>query len=186
MLKPGNRKKLEAMARLRPLAILDASVRGEKFQPGDSDLEKLATQLSKGKSWREVFPGAASIEFTTDDSGIGLNLRITKKEGLAFHLVAEGTPGASVIAVKRVGDLDYYNLDYSTLAKHSKLSTYELNSIIWHLRLKESDEFCRQITLGQKTLIYRYSQKALTSINACLKKEKISEIRKKYQARDKN
>src|SRR5262249_32879786 len=60
LLRPGRRRRTEALARTRPLAILDASVRGEKLQPGEEDLHKLGQALAANKPWREVFPGAAS------------------------------------------------------------------------------------------------------------------------------
>ncbi|MBX9771680.1 MAG: hypothetical protein K2X29_09930 [Candidatus Obscuribacterales bacterium] len=185
MLKPGNRRRLEALARLRPLAILDASVRAEKLQPGESELKRLAAELVSGKSWREVFPGAASIEFTSEGIGTALNLRITKTEGAGFHLVKEGTPGASVIAIKRVGDLDFYSLDHTKLAEHSGVSSYELNCLNWYLKLKEKDDCCRDIPIGKGMHHYRYSQKAIDAIRDCLKKENIADIRAKYNNRSK-
>jgi hypothetical protein len=37
LLRPGRRRQVEAMARLRPLAILDATIQGMKGQPSDAD-----------------------------------------------------------------------------------------------------------------------------------------------------
>jgi hypothetical protein len=181
MIKPGRRKQVEAIAKLRPLAILNASVQGEKYQPGEEDLKSIAKAIGEGKSWRDIFPGAASIEFTTEGTGTAINLRITKKEGLGFHLVKEGTPGASVVAVKRVGDLDFYSLDYDNLRAKVGLSKYQLTCISWALNLKDDEEMCKKITFG-RSQFFRYSQKAVDSIQTELKKKAIDEICEEYQA----
>ncbi|MBL8024692.1 MAG: hypothetical protein JNK54_10525 [Elusimicrobia bacterium] len=45
LLKPGGRRQVEASAKLRGLAILETSIQGEKIQPGDGELRKLATRI---------------------------------------------------------------------------------------------------------------------------------------------
>ena len=99
VLGPGKRRKVEAEARLRPLAILNSTIAGEKGQPSIADLRSLAVDLIWGKGWQEVFIGAASIEVTASGAGPNMALRITKKEGSPIQLVPEGTQGASVVAV---------------------------------------------------------------------------------------
>lgn len=180
LLKPGKRRQVEAIAKLRPLAILNASVQGEKFQPREEDLKKIAKAVNEGKSWRDIFPGAASIEFTTEGTGTAINLRITKKEGLGFHLVKEGTLGASVIAVKRVGDLDFYSLDYENLRTKVGLSKYQMTCMSWSIRLKDHEEMCKKITIGRSTF-YKYSQKAVEAIQAKLEQTSIEDICFNYQ-----
>ena len=93
LLRPGKCRRTEAYARLRPLAILDATIRGEKLQPSSGELHAKRQQLIKGKSWEEVFPGAASITFTSNGSGHRISLRISKKEGIPVQLVPEGKIG---------------------------------------------------------------------------------------------
>ena len=109
LLGPGRRRRLEALARLRPLAILDGTIHGEKGQPSDADLRKIGNDILSGKPWNKVFSGAAYVEISTDGSGPALSLRISKNESMPIQLVPEGTPGASVVGVKRVNELDFYN-----------------------------------------------------------------------------
>lgn len=115
LLRPGRRRKIDAAARLRPLAILDATIRGEKGQPSGSDLARMSNELISGKAWPELFQGVAAVEIQADGNGPSLSLRLSKKEGIPIQLVAEGTPGASVVAVKRVDELGYYNLGATQL-----------------------------------------------------------------------
>jgi hypothetical protein len=82
LLTPGKRRKVEAAAKLRALAIVDGAMRGDRLQPTDGDLRKLSEAISKGSSWGEVFPGVAAIELTATGVGPSLDLRISKKEGI--------------------------------------------------------------------------------------------------------
>jgi hypothetical protein len=113
LLRPGRRRQVEAMARLRPLAILDATIQGKKGQPSDADLKRIGKDVLAGKTWADVFKGASAIEISAGGAGPSLSPRLSKKEGILIQLVAEGTPDASVVDVKRVNELDFYNLGRS-------------------------------------------------------------------------
>lgn len=180
LLRPGKRRQTEAYARLRPLAILDATIRGEKLQPSSGELRNKGKQLTSGKPWDEVFPGAASITFTTSGDGQPFNLRITKKEGIPVSLVPEGTPGASVVAVKRVNELDFYNLGRDQLAQRVGLSGPMTSAAIWCLKLQDDPECFKQLTIGQSKF-NRYSQKAIARIKDALPQASIEEMWAKYR-----
>lgn len=180
LLQPRKRRKTEAYARIRPLAILDASVRGEKLQPGTHELQETASKLLSGASWREVFPGAATIEFTSDGHGPVYNLRITKKQGVPIHLVPEGTPGASVVAVKRVDELGYYHLGRDQLAKQVGLSGPKTTAVIWYLGLKEDADSFKEIRIGGSRF-NRYSSKAVDRVRDAIRKKSIDEIWEEYR-----
>lgn len=54
LLGPGRRRRVEAEARLRPLAILDATISGEKGQPSTGDLRRVGQRLLDGTNWQVV------------------------------------------------------------------------------------------------------------------------------------
>jgi Domain of unknown function (DUF3644) len=56
LLKPGGRKRVEALAKLRSLAIIESSIQGEKLQPGEGELKAIAREVQQGKSWDQIFP----------------------------------------------------------------------------------------------------------------------------------
>ncbi len=180
LLLPKRRRKVEVIVKLRGLAIFDGAIRGEKLQPGLSNLNKLADQIKQNKDWKEIFPGAASINLTSDGSGYNLSLRITKKEGIPVQIVPEGTPGASVIAIKRVNELDFYNLSHTQLAEKVGLSSPKLTVMVRHLKLKEDIKYFKQIMIG-KSKFDRYSQEAINKINEELPKINIDELWSKYR-----
>jgi len=175
LLRPGRRRRIEAMARLRPLAILDTTIQGWKGQPSDADLRRIGKEVLGGKAWGEVFKGASAVEITADGAGPGLSLRLSKKEGIPIHLVAEGTPDASVVAVKRVDELGFYNLGAKQLAQKLKLTTPKAIAVVDYLGLRAEPECYKQIKIG-KSLFKRYSQKALDAIRKALKEKTADQI----------
>lgn len=185
LLLPKTRHKTEAIVKLRGLAIFDGTIRGETLQPSQSNLNNLADQVKQEKEWYEIFPGAASINLTSDGTGYNLSLRITKKEGIPIHIVPEGTPGAEVIAIKRVNELDFYNLSHTQLAENVGLTSPKATALVRYLKLKENDKYFKEIKIG-KSKFDRYSQKAIHKITEELPKIDIDEIWQKYGYKRKN
>jgi len=182
LLKPKSRRQIEAKSKLKSLAIVEASLEGIRSQPGEFELRKMVRDVKEGKSWQEIFPGVASLQLETTGSGINVDIRITKKEGEAVHLVPEGTPGATVLAVKRVNELDYYSLGAKKLAEKVGLSVYKLLALVWHLKLQESDEYFKVIKIGSQEH-KRYSKKAYEKILAALDEVDMDEVINNYKNR---
>jgi len=134
---PKARKMLQARAKIRALAVVEASVNGIRSQPGERELDKLLRRVRGGIDWREVFPGVATLELATESpDGIPVAIRISKREGEAVHLVPEGTPGAMVVSVKRVNELDYYSLGLKDLAEKTHLTQSRALALVRHLELQ--------------------------------------------------
>jgi hypothetical protein len=180
LLRPGTRRTTEGYARLRPLAILDATIRGEKLQPSTGELRSKAKELTGGKSWQDVFRGAASITFSKDGGGHTVNLRIVKKEGIPVQLVPEGTPGASVVAIKRVDELGFYNLGRDQLAGHLKLSGSKATAAIWCFDIQKDPDCFKDVIFG-KTSFKRYSQRAIEKIQEGLAVKPIEAVWEEYK-----
>lgn len=182
LLQPGRRRRVEAEARLRPLAILDAAVRGEKTQPSSAELHKIGRRLRAGENWQDVFVGAAAIEVSPEGTGPTISLRLSKKEGIPIQLVPEGTPGASVVAVRRVNELDFYNLGAKQMAEKLGLSTTKLVAVVDYLGIRGDPDFYKEFRFGSQ-LHKRYSQKALERIRTALEEQSAEEIWAKYRAK---
>jgi len=175
LLTPGRRRRVEALARLRPLAILNATIQGEKGQPSDSELRQIGKEILHGSPWTAVFRGAAAVELAADGTGPNLSLRLSKKEGIPIQLVAEGTPGASVVAVKRVNELDFYNLGAKQLAEHVGLTMPKAVAVVDYLGLRKDQECYKEFKIGSQTH-KRYSRKAIEKIMEALKTKSADEI----------
>lgn len=181
LLQPGRRRRVEALSRLRPLAILDATIRGEKRQPSDGDLRRISKRL-ENEEWQTVFPGVAAIEIVADPNLPSISLRLSKKDGVPIRLVPEGTPGATVVAVKRVNELDYYNLSATQLAGHLDLTVPKLIAIVECIGLRSDSDCYREFRIGS-ALHKRYSQKAISRIRESLEEKTVDEYWHEYSSR---
>ena len=184
LLRPGKRKRVEATAKLRGLAILEAAVQGEKGQPAQGEIRKLGMAIQRGQAWHQIFPGVASINLAATGVGPSIDLRITKKEGTPIQIVPEGTPGASVVAVRRVDELGFYNLGHVQLKEKVGLNGPKTTAAVEYLGLKKDPDCFKLIQIG-KAKFGRYSQKAIERINEELKKTTIGEIWREYQRKRK-
>jgi len=147
---PGSRRRLDAKARLRSMAILQASLDGKKSQPSDGELDRIVKRINKGEDWRAIFPGVATLTIEPDGTGPGLSIRITRNKGEAVRLVQDGDANAAVVAVKRVNEIDFYSMGLNDLAK--KLGTNRTR-LLWLIKregIQGNREFFKVITVGKK------------------------------------
>jgi hypothetical protein len=185
LLAPGKRRRVEALGKLRSLAIVENAVAGEKFQPDESDLRKLEKRIRKGEKSDTLFPAVSSITLVTEGHGPELRIRLSKKEGIPVQLVPEGTPGASVVAVKRVNELGFYSLSCTDLAKKVGLSVNRTVAAIYCLNLKGDDKYHKEFVIG-KSKFNRYSPEAVDAIKSAVAERGDAEIWDEYAHRDKN
>jgi hypothetical protein len=157
------------------LAIVDGAVRGENLQPSDRDLAKLMKASTGAKDWTAVFPGVAQLNLVAEGSGPGLSLRLTKKEGVPVQLVPEGTPGATVVAIRRVDELGYYSLGRDQIAAKVGLTGPKTTAVILAARIKEDPDCFKQITIG-RSKFDRYSPRAIERVQETLAERPIDEI----------
>jgi len=181
LLRPGLRRRTEAIGRLRALSITDRALLGQRIQPTEAELARLGNDVSSGKSVEELFPGVAAIQLTSTGSGPSLDLRFTKKEGIPIHTVPADTPGAAVVGIKRVNELDFYNLSHTQLANRLGISGNMLSAIVWKGALKQ-DEDCYKMFPNDKPLFGRYSQKAIERAKAIISNQSSSEVWAEYRA----
>lgn len=185
LLEPGRRHRLEALARLRGLAIIHGAIEGRTGQPTVADLHKLSKSVLAGRSIQDLFPGVATVSMTTTGSGLKIELRITKNEGIPVQLVrADNISSEPVIAVKRVDELGFYNLGRNGLAVKVGLAQGKTSAMIWYLKLKDDPECYKHINIDNSPFD-RYSQKAITRITEALKTVDYENVWKEYRQRNK-
>ncbi|MCK8642417.1 DUF3644 domain-containing protein [Mycobacterium colombiense] len=158
LLAPGKRRRAEAEAKLRGLAI----------------------EVAAGKSLVDVFPGIGSVQFESDGAGPRVILRISKAEGVPVTIVPEGTPGAGAIALKRVDEMGFYNLSHKNLEERLGLGQYSITAAIAVLALKDDLECSKLFKLGA-VKVQRYSPKALSQIKALFDEKDEGLVRAEYR-----
>ncbi len=162
-LKPGSRRRVHARAKLRSLAIIESSLAGVRTQPTEADLNKLIGGIKRGTKWQGLFPGVATLHLDTEGTGLAVTIRLTKSEGEPVRLVPEGTPGATIVAVRKIDKLGFYNLGLKDISEKCGLTQPKMLEVIRHLRIQEEEELFEQFKIGKATF-KRYSQKALDRI----------------------
>jgi hypothetical protein len=168
MLAPGSRKRLDAKAKIRAMAVLERSLSGSGRHHTEKELDTLAEKISSGDNWTKIFPGVKSLRIDPEGIDRGLILRIVKSGGDdegAVALVPEGTPGAAVVGVRKINDLSYYSLYFNKMlakiqSKYPALNRNDLLGMIADISLKDDPEMYKQYKMGKQTH-KRYSPKAL-------------------------
>jgi hypothetical protein len=177
LLRPGTRRRAEALARLRALSIVDGAMQGEKLQPGETELRKLERLITSGTtSLDTLFPGIAGVQFVTDGTGPTMSLRITKKEGVPIALVPEGSADGAVVGVKRVSELDFYNLRFASVVSKLEISPNKATALIALLGIKENENYAKKIIST-----WCYSQNALARMRDALKEKPIEQWWAEYR-----
>jgi len=182
LLAPGTRKKMDAVAKARSLAVLESAVNGDYEQPSDSELQKVCKRLAEGEAWTSVFPGVASINITQEGDGPTLSLRLTKNEGTPVQLLKEGEGTGAVVAVRRVNELGYYSLGAQELAKKVGLTQPKSRAVVDHIGLRGDPDFFKEFKIGGVTHA-RYSPEAIKRIVGALEELSIDDIWAAYRAK---
>lgn len=176
LLKPGSRKVVEAKERLRSLAIFENSVKGMDGQPSEKGLKGMLQSIRDEAPFENIFPSVSVLQFTTKGYGPSLDLRITKADNATpITLVPEGTPGAAIVAIKRVNELDFYSLSLRDLSEKTCVSTSKLLALIKELDLQSSSDYFKRIKI--RSSIYKmYSLQALDILKKTLPKIDMDDV----------
>jgi hypothetical protein len=181
LVSPGSRRRLDAKARLRAMAILQASLDGKKSQPSDGELDRIVNRINKGEDWRAIFPGVSTLTIKPDGNGPGLSLRITRNKGEAVNLVKDGDADAAVVAVRRINDTDFYSLGLRDLNKKLGTNRTKLLYFIEQEGVQSNSEFFKIITVG-KVSQKRYSKPCLDMLRERLAKVDLDDLWKTRNA----
>ena len=98
-----------------------------------------------------------------------------------MQIVPEGTLGVSTVAVKRVNELDFYNLGVTEIAKKLGITRPKIVAVVDHIGMRDDPNCYKEFRINS-VLHKRYSQKAISKIEAALKKENLQEIWTNRQA----
>lgn len=161
LLQPRKRRRIQALAALRPIAILERAMAEVEGQPSEKEMEKLASQLQAGENWRTMFPGVGTLQSSATEDGYRINLRITKTDGAPVHIVPNGEGDSA--GYREIDTLSRYSLTPKTMAEHLGISQNHFNAYSRGLQLEQNAEFFKLFTMsGQKHK--RFSKKALDHV----------------------
>jgi len=145
-------------------------------------LNRACQRLQAGEDWTAIFQGVAAVQIVTEGEGPAISLRLSKKEGIQTLLVDEGTPGASVVALKTTDSTGYYNLMAKKLGEKLGLSTYHVLQVVDYLGLRQDVDCYHEFKMGSQCH-KRYSPKAIEAIRKALAAEQVGAIVEKVKQR---
>jgi Domain of unknown function (DUF3644) len=175
---PRSRQRLQAASRLRSLAVLENALSDDSRQPSKRDLDKLVRRVRAGEEWRALFPGVARLELASEGTGLTVSIRLTKAEGTPVRLVKEGAPeaaDATVVATKRVNELDFYSMGLRSLAGKLRLSEPRALALVRHLHIQDNPEYFKEIRVDSQRY-KRYSARALDLLKKTLPTINMDEV----------
>ena len=183
LLRPGKRRRIEGLARLRALAILNNGLMGDSNQPSDRILDRFRQGIIEEQPWESVFPGVASVEILSEGSGPGITLRFAKKEdALPIQITTDVSEETPIVGLKRVNELDYYNLSATQVAGHLKISVNKLVAIVEVIGLRGKEEYYKEFRIGS-VRHKRYSRKAIAALRDAMTERPLDDIWREYSQR---
>jgi hypothetical protein len=168
--------------KLRSLLAMDRALEGKDIHVAAGELHAAREAVRGSAAWDEVFKGIARLNMTTDGSGIGLALTISKHEGIPVRIAAEGEEAAGVVAIRKVDDTSFYCFGLHELAKRLKVGAGRLLALIRHLDIQADRTCYKEIAIG-KAKFKMYSQNALQRLREALPTVNLDEVWRKHGAR---
>jgi hypothetical protein len=170
--------------KLRSLLAMDRALEGKDIHVAAGELQAAREAVRCSAAWDEVFKGIAKLNMTTDGSGIGLALTITKHDGIPVRIAADGEEPAGVIAIRKVEDTSFYCFGLYELAKRLKVGAGRLLALVRHLDIQADRTCYKEIAIG-KAKFKMYSNNALRRLREALPTVNLDEVWQKHGTRRK-
>lgn len=157
LLKPGRRRRQEAMGRIRTLLSLEALVDPDSREAREPDVRRVERGIKMGEARETVFPVLSLVRTSIEGEGLGVRVSFAKSGGFPVTY-SDGAADPSAI---RLVDLEKkFYLGATDLARKVGLTPPRATALRRHLGLGEDDDhYSHRFVFGsQKTL--RYSDNA--------------------------
>lgn len=117
LLRPGNRKRVEARAALRGLLALESHV-SEEVEVNERDVNCVENGVREGGTLEQVFPRLSNLGTTIAGEGPGLTVHFTKRQGAPVTFITADDPREAA-AVRAASDSSWtvcaHNADASQI-----------------------------------------------------------------------
>lgn len=180
LLKPGNRRRPEARARIRTLLAMEAHV-AEGVIVSRKDVDRVETAVRADKTRREIFPRLGSLATDVAGEGLTVKVRITKGAGAPVTFVPADDPREAA-AVREVDLQRKYHLSAQELAERLGITMPLSFALRQHLGIDE-DEACRHEFVFRKSVHIAFSDNALRRMQQAAKSEDLDAIWQQYRPR---
>lgn len=165
LLKPGNRKRDEARARIRALLATEGLV-ADGVEVSERDINRIEKAVRAGNALSEVFPRLNTIASTIEGDGPSITVRFSKKEGAPVRFVAGDDPDGAA-AVREVDLQKKFHMGPAELARSLRLTEPRALSLRRHLKI-DDDPSCRRVFEFGKAKHDRFSDNARNKMKGAL------------------
>ena len=159
LLRPGRRARAEANARVRALLAMEAQVDPDA-EVSDADVRRVVRGIQAGKSRASVFPRLSDVATSVEGSGVSVEVRFVKKEGVPVRLVKDDEQ-VDAAAIRLVPLQKKYHWGPFELADKLGLSRPRATALRTHLGIDSDPDCTYTFTFGTQKHV-RYSDNAYT------------------------
>jgi hypothetical protein len=179
---PGKRKMTEAVARLRPMIILENNITGEKKSISDNEINRMIRELQKAKSWKDLFPGMANLRMDFMGTGLTFSVRLTKNGSIPVRPLREGEDSSKALIFREINLLDRYSLSVTRLAEILRIQMSRAIALVEYLDIKKNEKFFKEFTIGASKF-NRYSPEVISYLKEKIPELDLNEVWRKYYLR---
>lgn len=165
LLKPGRRARAEADARVRALLAMEAQVDPDA-EVSDADVRRVKGGIQAGKPRAAVFPRLSDVATSIEGTGLSVEVRFQKKEGIAVRLVNDDEQ-ADAAAIRLVPLQKKFHWGAFDMADKLGLSRVKATALRTHLGIDDDPDCVYTFTFGSQKHV-RYSDNALTRMREAL------------------
>lgn len=165
LLKPGRRARAEADARVRALLAMEAQIDPDA-EVSDADVRRVVRGIQAGKSRAAVFPRLSDVATSVEGTGLSVEVRFVKKEGVAVRLVKDDEE-VDAAAIRLVPLQKKFHWGAFELADRLGLSRPKATALRAHLGIDVDPDCVYTFTFGTQKHV-RFSDNAYTRMRDAL------------------
>lgn len=172
LLAPRKRRQEEALAKIRPYAIIENNLREIKNKKTTVRDKAIANKLKKGIDWRKILPFISNLNVEAF-KGIPLTIHVAKKKGVPVR-IDQAAPTA--LAFRYINPEDKYPFLTTELQEKLKINQYQMQQLIKLFSLKGNFKFHQPIKVSRAGFCQRYSNEAYKMLATVIKKHGITKL----------
>ncbi|WP_219819612.1 hypothetical protein [Pseudoclavibacter sp. Z016] len=174
LLQPGRRATAEAKGRIRSLLATEALSDPDAIDISESDVDRTARGIREGKDRQQVFPKLTGITSESSGTGLAIEVRFVKTDGLAVTFTKD--PAAETAAIREVDLERKFHMGAYDLADRAGVGRVQATALRRHLGLDDAnDHFSHVFKFGSQR-VRRYSDNALRAMHKNLEVVDIKKI----------
>ena len=165
LLRPGRRARAEADARVRTLLAMEAQVDADA-EVSDADVRRVVRGIQAGKARSAVFPRLSEVASSVEGTGLTVEVRFVKNEGLPVRLVHDDEH-EDAAAVRLVPLQKKYHWPAFGMADKLGISRPKAAALRAHLGIDEDPDCIYTFMFGTQKHV-RFSDNAFTRMRDAL------------------